>query len=165
MSASEHLAAAGEANARASAEAVEAQKGGASASYHRVMSRRSAELAAEHEFMRCRGARAAVVRDPSDPLAVEGASLLVYRDDLGAAVLQFLSKDADSAREIVRRVAGQLGGDSGWTVLSPSDGDNGLGDRRPREWERDPRPPTGAGTSGPSGPSVFPPPGGPVGRP
>lgn len=48
MSASEHEEAAAEATARATQEALEAQKGGRAAGYHQALARRDAELAAAH---------------------------------------------------------------------------------------------------------------------
>lgn len=57
-------------------------------------------------LMRCRAARAAVARDPSDPLAVPGASVRVLRDDGDAAIVQIRSRVLDQAQEIVRRLSG-----------------------------------------------------------
>lgn len=59
-------------------------------------------------LMRCRAARAAVVQDAADPLAVAGASVHVYRDDGEAVVVQIRSRRVDAAREIVRRLRLQV---------------------------------------------------------
>lgn len=61
-------------------------------------------------LMRCRAARAAVVRDPVDSLAVPGASVRVYRDDGEAVIVQIRTRREDGAREIVRRLRSQVPG-------------------------------------------------------
>lgn len=112
--------------------------------------------------MRCRLARAAVTRDPSDPLAVRGASLLVYRDDGDAAVVQFrVKEDDDRGREIVRRVARQLGSEE-VPGKHGSDPDDSLGISPVREGDQDPRT-HGPASPGPEVPGPFAPPiGGPA---
>jgi hypothetical protein len=62
-------------------------------------------------IMRCRASRAVVERAPTDPLAVPGASLRVYRDDGAAVIVQIRSRNEDAAREIVRRLSDRVPSD------------------------------------------------------
>lgn len=217
MSATEHEAAAAEANARARRESAEAEKGGPRAGYHRMEARRNAEIAAAHaeatralltaeqracegmpsqeiapgvsglnvtrmsllerpvkahevvegagvvvatggrsfasfaRLMRCRAARAAVTRDPADPLAVPGASLRVYRDDGNAAVVQFRSMEPDRAREIFRRVARQLGREVDSLEARSAGAEDVFGAGSLPDDAHDPRA-HGSGASGPEAP-------------
>lgn len=68
-------------------------------------------------LMRCRAARAAVVQDAVDPLAVPGASVRVYRDDGEAVVVQIRSRREDGAREIVRRLSSQVPGGADMSAM------------------------------------------------
>jgi len=115
------------------------------------------------QLMRCRAAHAAVTRDPSDPLAVPGASLRVYRDDGDAAVVQFRSMEPDRAKEIFRRVARQLGDGIGAAGEHSSDEQELFGGGRSREdADHDPRT-HGTEPSGTEVPGGLIPIGGPTG--
>jgi hypothetical protein len=91
-------------------------------------------------LVRCRVARAAATRDPTDPFSVAGAYVRVYRDDGEAAIVQVVSRDRDLAEEIIRRVrrsplgAAMATSDDG----SRDGGDSTLG-RRPERPADDPR--------------------------
>lgn len=120
------------------------------------------------KLVRCRVAHAAATRDPSDPLAVAGAYVRVYRDDGEAAIVQVVSRDPARAEEVIRRVKrSSLGAAMAPSDESGSDGGDAGAGRRPERPADDPRT-HGSDPSRPGQPPGIDPaggsrPGGPIG--
>lgn len=127
-----------------------------------VLERNGRSYESLERLLRCRASHSALVRDPSDPLAVPGATVRVLRDDEERAIVQIRSRKSKAAKEIVRRAT---------LIATPaSDGSTVDGDIEPDAQvprtdpgERTPQQPPPRGPSAPGG--LGPPNAGPVRRP